>query len=80
MDEGALDDLSQPTTLSARRLAGIDLNKDRMRDAVEAVLTLGVRPDGFSVRELAECVCSQTARPPDEYTPRQASDDLKKLQ
>ncbi len=75
-----MDDLSQPTTLSARRLAGIDLNKDRMRDAVEAVLTLGVRPDGFSVRELAECVCSQTARPPDEYTPRQASDDLKKLQ
>jgi hypothetical protein len=47
LDEGALDELCEPTTAGARRLAGIDLNKARMRDAVQAVLTLGGKPDGF---------------------------------
>lgn len=79
LDQGALDALPEPTTVGARRLAGIDLNKARMRDAVEAVLTLGVRPDGFSARELAEGVCAQTSRTPDQYSPRQAAYDLKKI-
>lgn len=79
LDQGALDALPEPTTLGAQRLAGIDLNKARMRDAVEAVLALGVRPNGFSTRELAESVCTQTSRTRDPYSPRKASYDLKKI-
>lgn len=77
LDNGVLDTLSQPTQRGAKRLAGIDLQKDRMRKVCEAALALAPKPGGFSAKELARKtgeIMNDVA-----YTPRQAAYDLNKL-
>jgi hypothetical protein len=74
IDAGALDALPQPTQRGAQRLAGIDIQKPRMRAVIEAVLTLAPKPDGFTVGELAGALRRQPA-----YTSRHAAYDLRKL-
>ncbi len=51
--DGVLDELPTGSTLGATRVGGIDLNKQRMRDALSAVLALAPAPRGFTVGELA---------------------------
>lgn len=60
-------------------LAGVDLQKPRMRTMSEAVLALAPKPGGFTATELAAKV--RELLPPGEstYTPRHASYDLAKL-
>jgi len=76
LDEGVLDTLSQPTHRGAKRLAGIDLQKHRMRKVCEAALALAPKPGGFSAKELAERTSDLMNR---NYTARQAAYDLNKL-
>jgi DNA-binding transcriptional ArsR family regulator len=72
----ALDELPEPTQMGERRIAGIDLNRARMRAVVESVLALATRPGGFQAEHLAERVSERLQVP---YSSRQASYDLKKL-
>ena len=77
LDPAALDALPQPTQRGAQRLAGIDIQKPRMRAVVEAVLNLAPKPDGFTAGELAaktDVLLRQST-----YTPRHAAYDLRKL-
>lgn len=74
----ALDTLPQPTHRGAQRLAGVDVQKPRMRAVMQAVLSLAPKPDGFTGRDLAD----KTRRflgPAATYTPRHATYDLRKL-
>lgn len=77
LDNGILDTLFQPTQRGKKRLAGIDLQKPRMRIVCAATLALAPRPGGFSARQLAQKTSElmDNAR----YTPRQAAYDLIKL-
>lgn len=71
--------LPAPTQVGKSRVAGIDLNKLRVRAVLEAVIALAVLPTGFTVSDLATKVREIRGLSPADYLPRHASYDLKKL-
>jgi hypothetical protein len=73
--ERVLDELPRASRCGARRLAGVDLQKERMRIVSQAVIALAPKPEGFSARELAERV---RLLQPGAYSARQAAYDLSK--
>jgi hypothetical protein len=74
---GVLDELPLPARAGAGRIAGIDLNKPRIRAALAAALALAPAPSGFTAAEFTAEVRHLTRN--DGYTTRQASYDLRKL-
>jgi len=79
IDGQQLDALAVPSVRGARRRAGVDLQKARMRAVAEAVIALAAQPEGFSAANLAERVRAQKGRAMASYVPRQAAYDLNKL-
>ena len=79
LDSGMLDALATPSALGKRRLAGIDLNKPRMRNCMDAIIALSPKPEGFSVSEFTAKVREMTGSPPEKYSVRQGGYDLKKV-
>jgi hypothetical protein len=77
LPDGLLDELSVPAQTGAGRIAGVDLNKPRIRAALSAALALAAAPGGFTVAEHAARVRQITGH--DGYTIRQAAYDLRKL-
>jgi len=77
LPDGVLDVLPLPAQAGLRRVAGIDLNKPRIRAALSAALALAPAPGGFTVTEHAARVRQITGQ--DGYTTRQAAYDLRKL-
>lgn len=76
LTDQTLEELPRPSTIGAVRVAGIDLNKPRIHDALSAVLALATAPGGFTVGQLAAKVCTMTGH---SYTARQAAYDLRKI-
>jgi len=72
-----LDQLPLASQLGNSRVAGIDLNKPRMRAVLAAVVALSPAPGGFTVADLAARVCAMAGQA--GYTTRQAAYDLRKL-
>ena len=60
-------------------VGGIDLNKARMRQVVEALIALSPSPNGFSASDVAARVRAFSKQSPSQYGPRHAAYDLKKL-
>jgi len=79
LDAGALDALPQPTHRGTQRLAGVDIQKPRMRAVMAAVLALAPKPGGFTVGDLAEKTRALLGPGAPPYTPRHAAYDLRKL-
>ena len=79
LEGDVLDRLPQPTQHGSRRLAGVDLQKPRMRAGSEAVLALAPQPEGFTSKEVAEKVRALSGGGIPSYPLRQASYDLMKL-
>ena len=77
LPDGILDHLAVPAQAGPRRIAGIDLNKPRIRAALSAALALAPAPRGFTAAEHAAKVRDITRH--DGYTTRQAAYDLRKL-
>ena len=77
LPDGPLDELPLPAQSGTGRIAGIDLNKPRVRAALSAALALAPAPGGFTVAEHAAKVRQITGQ--DGYTARQAAYDLRKL-
>jgi hypothetical protein len=77
LPDGILDELPLPVQAGARRTAGLDLNKPRIRAALAAALALAPAPAGFTAAEHAARVRQITGD--DGYTTRQASYDLRKI-
>ena len=75
----ALDSLIKPSQRGNRRLAGIDLQQPRIQAVSQAVLALSAKPQGFTVRELAEKTRQLNPGKVGHYTHRQAAYDLMKL-
>jgi hypothetical protein len=73
LPDGLLDDLPLPAQTGTGRIAGIDLNKPRIRAALAAALALAPAPGGFTAAEFTTKVRH------DGYTTRQAAYDLRKL-
>ena len=53
LPDGVLDELPVPAQTGGSRIAGIDLNKPRIRAALSAALTLASAPGGFTAAEHA---------------------------
>jgi hypothetical protein len=77
LPDGILDELPLPAQAGTGRIAGIDLNKPRIRAALAAALALTPAPGGFTAAEHAARVRQITGQ--DGYTTRQAGYDLRKL-
>jgi hypothetical protein len=77
LPDGLLDELPAPAQTGARRIAGVDLNKPRIRAALAAALALAPAPGGFTVAEHAAKVRAMAGHA--GYTTRQAAYDLRKL-
>src|ERR1700720_1579159 len=60
-------------------VGGIDLNKARMRQVVEALIALSPSPNGFTASDVAARVRALCKQSPCQYGPRHAGYDLKKL-
>jgi hypothetical protein len=74
-----IDTLPLPSQVGHTTIAGIDLNKPRMRHVAEAVLALATAPRGFTTSDLAHQVQRLGGPAASAYTPRRAAYDLKKL-
>jgi hypothetical protein len=74
-----LDELATPTVRGEQRVAGVDLQKPRMRAVAEAVLALAPAPEGFTSEQLAERLRQQQGRKLAGYNGRKAAYDLRKL-
>jgi hypothetical protein len=79
LDGERLDQLAVPSRCGNKRVAGVDLNKARMRAVAEALLAPAAAPRGLSARDLAQKVCDQAGRSLSGYGPRKAAYDLRKL-
>jgi hypothetical protein len=79
VDAAALDKWHKRSKLAGKSVAGIDINCERMRVVVEAVIALATKPHGFRAYELAAKVREIGGTGLKRYTSRQASYDLKKL-
>jgi len=79
LDEQVLDTLTQPTQKGEQRLAGVDLQKPRMRAVAEAVVALATSPRGFTAAELCQKVPQYWPGLTQPYTSRNATYDLRKL-
>jgi hypothetical protein len=77
-----LENLPLPTKVGQTKVGGIDFNKPRMRQVVEAVMALSISPTspaGFTASDLAQKVRKMNGQAEAEYGPRRAAYDLKKL-
>ena len=68
----ALDQLPTPSHVGTTRVAGIDLQKPRMRWVAEAIVALALMPHGFAASDLAEQVQRLGGRAAAAYTARRA--------
>jgi len=77
MADDTLDTLAEASYLGQTRMAGIDLNKPRLRAVLEALVSLALTPTGFTVSDLAAKV--RDILKLTSYQARHASYDLKKF-
>ena len=77
--DGVLEELPRSTRIGATRVGGIDLNQQRARNALSAVLALAPAPEGFTAAGFGAKVRCMTGQTDAEYTIRQAAYDLRKL-
>jgi hypothetical protein len=74
-----LEDLPVASRVGKTTVGGIDLNKARMRQVVEALIALSPLPNGFAASDVAARVRALGKQSPSQYGPRHAAYDLKKL-
>jgi hypothetical protein len=77
IDPGLLDTWPLPSQLGRTRVGGLDLDKERLRHLVQAVMALAPAPGGFRLADVVQHVRQMTSAA--AYTLRQAAYDLKKL-
>ena len=74
-----LENLPLASRVGKTLVGGIDLNKARMRQVIEALIALSPSPNGFTASEVAARVRALSKQRPCQYGPRHAGYDLKKL-
>jgi hypothetical protein len=74
-----LDSLAMPTYRGQLRLAGVDIQKPRIRAVAQALIALAPQPPGFTAEQLAARVRSQQGRRLAKYNARKAAYDLRKF-
>ncbi len=76
IDDGSFKEITQPTQTGTKRLAGIDLNKERNIEVARILLALSIKPNGFTSKDVRN---EMIHRYRDTYTCRNASYDIRKF-
>lgn len=79
LDDGTYESLPEPSAVGAARVAGINLASARMAAVMDSVVALSTQPAGFTSGDLAAKVQERLSVSAEDYQPRQAAYDLKKL-
>jgi hypothetical protein len=79
LDDGTYESLPEPSAVGAARVAGINLASTRLAAVMESVVALSLQPGGFTSGDLAVKVQERLHLSAENYQPRQAAYDLKKL-
>ena len=79
LDDSTWESLPEPSAVGAGRVAGINMASARMTAVMDAVVALSTQPAGFTSGDLAVKVQQRLRVPAEEYQPRHAAYDLKKL-
>lgn len=79
ISDDTLDHLHTASQVGKTPVGGINLNLARMRAVFEAVIALAPAPQGFTASDLAAKVQAILKLSENQYSPRQAAYDLKKL-
>lgn len=79
LDDGTYESLPEPTAVGAARVAGLNLASARLAAVMESVVALSLQPGGFTSGDLAIKVQERRGVSAEDYQPRQAAYDLKKL-
>lgn len=79
IDDGSFDQLSHPGIVGKNRVAGIDVNKERIRAVMRGIISLSSNPGGFTAAQLAAAVREHAPDCYADYTSRKAAYDLKKF-
>jgi hypothetical protein len=79
LDDRTWEELPTPSQVGKARVAGVDMNKARMRAVLQAVMALAVLPERWGSAAVAGKVCEIRGCAPEQYQARHASYDLKKL-
>ncbi len=79
LDDGTWEALPEPSAVGAGRVAGVNMASGRMAAVMEAVVALSTQPGGFTSGDVAIKVQRCWRISAEDYRPRQAAYDLKKL-
>jgi hypothetical protein len=74
-----LESLAMPTYRGQLRLAGVDIQKPRIRAVAQTLIALAPQPSGFTAEQLAARVRSNQGRRLAKYNARKAAYDLRKF-
>jgi len=77
IDDGTFEQIGQPTQTGKNRLAGIDFNKQRTIIVARILLSISMKPRGFTCSEFSQIMASSGYKHP--YSNRKACYDLKKF-
>ena len=72
-----LDSLPMPTYRGQQRLAGLDIQKPRLRAVAQALIALAPQPHGFTAEQLVERVQTHQGPAIPKYNTRKAAYDLR---
>lgn len=80
LKDGSFEQLTCPSKTGKQRLAGVDINKKRTMDILETVLSLAIKPGGYTANEVAIQMKERLdKKQPKNYSSANAAYDIRKL-
>lgn len=80
LKDGSFEQLTSPSKKGEQRLAGVDINKRRTIAIMESVLSLAIKPNGYTSNDIATLMKKRLDKKhAKDYTPAKAAYDIRKL-
>ncbi len=80
LNDGSFEQLTNPSKTGEQRLAGVDINKRRTIAIMESVLSLAIKPYGYTAHDIATLMKERLDKEQAKgYTPAKAAYDIRKL-
>ncbi|MEK9165835.1 MAG: hypothetical protein AAB525_03195 [Patescibacteria group bacterium] len=80
LKDGSFEQLVNPSKTGEQRLAGVDINKRRTIAIMESVLSLAIKPNGYTANDITTLMKERLdKKQAKDYTPAKAAYDIRKL-
>lgn len=80
LNDGSFEQLTNPSKTGEKRLAGIDINKRRNVAIMESVLSLAIKPNGYTANDITTLMKDRLdKKQAKDYSPATAAYDIRKL-